>query len=345
MTTEVVPELFENEATTPEKAWWLGVLLGDGNVYFSEATGDYRVSACGSASTTRRWLTLIAPSREPKAFKRSPNTFQAYVNSKVFVEYLQATYGLSGPKAQTLPWIDVPSDVFVHFARGLWDTDGSITIERRRHKKAQGNDIARARFGVDCRAFSEKFRDVLVERLGLPRSTVWRENGSWRFGWFGTHAMKIADWLYRDAPEHLRNEDRIVSYREMCTLRDSLDATACPTCGVPKAPTFKEGYCTKCWWALQPSKAQPKVSKPPRWPVLSEEERAAKKKRQDKEKRDRYYKKLQAHKIEVVCAYCSTTHHVLRPSYEHNIARNGQYICEAYGGYLAGSKSRAPKTS
>jgi len=61
-------------AWSPGSAWWLGVTWGDGNVY--QGYNDNRVSVCGSYSTVRRWLNLIAPHKNPQEFKRSEGTFQ-----------------------------------------------------------------------------------------------------------------------------------------------------------------------------------------------------------------------------------------------------------------------------
>jgi len=60
---------------TPEKAWFLGVLWGDGNVHRNPAHGTYRVSVCGSHSTVMNWIRLLAPHKTPQEFKRSPGTF------------------------------------------------------------------------------------------------------------------------------------------------------------------------------------------------------------------------------------------------------------------------------
>lgn len=57
--------------------------------------------------------------------------------------------------------------------------------------------------------------------------------------------------------------------------------------------------------------------------------------------RERYYERHIAHdKVDVYCDFCKVTHTPLRLTYEKNIARNGSYICERYGGHLAGSKPK-----
>lgn len=52
-----------------------------------------------------------------------------------------------------------------------------------------------------------------------------------------------------------------------------------------------------------------------------------------------YYSKIANDKVEVFCEFCNTTHFVLRRSYENNIKKNGNYICERYGGYIGGKST------
>jgi len=67
-----------------------------------------------------------------------------------------------------------------------------------------------------------------------------------------------------------------------------------------------------------------------------------KKELQKQRRRRRYKEKIANDKVEVWCDYCKTTHNPLRLTYERNIKRNGKYICERYGGHLAGKR---PKVS
>jgi hypothetical protein len=62
---------------------------------------------------------------------------------------------------------------------------------------------------------------------------------------------------------------------------------------------------------------------------------------QRKQIRDRYYQRHIANdKVRVHCDYCNVEHEALRLTYERNVARNGKYVCERYGGYLAGKKPK-----
>jgi hypothetical protein len=226
---------------TPEKAWWWGILLGDGNVYSSR--GDNRVSVCGSASTVRRWLDLIAPWKEPKEFTRSPGTFQGYVHSKELVAWFKER-GICGRKCETIVWPDdLPEALISHFLRGLWDSDGSLSIWDRRAHGKKGNPEAKASFGCMSRTLVEQVRVALV-LAEAPLVAITPSAKMYKVSYGGTSAMRVADYLYVDAPEHLRNDDRVEVYQRMCALRDQLADAAC-ACG---RPVTREGKCQACWW-------------------------------------------------------------------------------------------------
>jgi hypothetical protein len=64
----------------------------------------------------------------------------------------------------------------------------------------------------------------------------------------------------------------------------------------------------------------------------------------DRKKAKKHYDKhIATDTIDVWCDYCKKTHSPLKLTYEKNIERNGQYICEKHGGFIAGSKPKKKK--
>jgi predicted GNAT family N-acyltransferase len=49
---------------------------------------------------------------------------------------------------------------------------------------------------------------------------------------------------------------------------------------------------------------------------------------------------LLTNKVKVYCNFCNAVHEVLKNSYNKNIEKNGQYICEKHGGFIAGSRPK-----
>jgi len=228
---------------TPESAWFFGIFLGDGCVH--RGAKSNRVAVCGSLSTVTQWMDLFAPGKAFSEFKRSKGTYQGYVDSKKLVEYFESRWGLVGPKCENLPWPeDLPADLLVHFMRGLWDSDGSLSIYDRKAHGRQGNPEFKSRFGVKDKQFVERVRSVLERELGLNRVVVSFDKGSWRVSYGGAPAMRVADWIY-GAGTHPVNEDRIEVYQSMCTIRTEIAAYSC-RCG--SSVSYKDGLCCRCWW-------------------------------------------------------------------------------------------------
>lgn len=64
-----------------------------------------------------------------------------------------------------------------------------------------------------------------------------------------------------------------------------------------------------------------------------------KRKAKSRVKSNRHYDNvISQDKVSTYCEYCKTDHQVLRKTYNNNIDRNGRYICEREGGFIAGSK-------
>ena len=67
---------------------------------------------------------------------------------------------------------------------------------------------------------------------------------------------------------------------------------------------------------------------------------AERKKRHINSVKKNYKEKISKDLVEIYCDYCKKVHNPLRLTYEKNIAKNGRYICESYGGFLAGSRPK-----
>ena len=242
---------------TAEKAWWWGILLGDGNVYSSQEHGTHRVTVVGSYSTTRRWLDLKAPYKdhcEIKREHRTVGTYQAYVDSKQLIEWFDKN-AFVGPKAARLPWPeDLPSEHMIPFIRGLWDSDGWLAIFH--HDKGHIPEF-KAGFGVMTPGFVYRLRDELTRLTRLSPPAIYESSGTHKFSYGSSSAEVVADLIYRDAPEHLRNDDRFDVYLQMRKIRAEYDSIMCP-CGV-KAE--RQGFCITCWYKyVYISKVDPSIT-------------------------------------------------------------------------------------
>lgn len=197
----------------------------------------------GSISTATRWLHLIAPGKKPVPIRPAVDTWQAYVDSEPLIDWFRKN-AFVGPKTATVSWPeDLPEEYFIPFLRGLWDTDGSLAIFRREDHLTWIPEF-KSGLGMKPKPIVERARDEISKRLGLHSPVVIWSAEVWKFTYAGQSAKTVADYLYKDSPDHIRNEDRYDIYKQMCEIQEEHDARRCP-CG---KPVEKAWYCTQCWY-------------------------------------------------------------------------------------------------
>lgn len=235
-----------------ERAWWFGVFLGDG---CAPRTGQ-SLQCTGSISTITRWYALVTPD-PPNLYqhKHSPAAFVGVIYSKPLAAWMLSVHGYRGKKSDKLKWPeDLPAAYLAPFIRGLWDSDGCIWLQEAENRKVTGNPARSLIYTSISIPFVERLAVEIERAVGLPAPTLRLSvvpktgNRKAQLAYTGAAAELLADWLYAEAPEHLRNEDRIESYRAMCEIRTQL-AAPCP-CGEPDQ--YTDGLCRTCHEAKQP---------------------------------------------------------------------------------------------
>lgn len=251
-------DLFEHWST--KKAWFLGLMLGDGNVY--QKYGNNRVSIVCNLDTVSKWQTLVSPDSEIQ--QRTPNAWEAYLYSKELTDWF-ATIGIVGEKATNLKFPDwVPEQYMSHFIRGLIDTDGSIRIEKRRKKN--GNNTLNLSFSAKNKDFCTAVRDKNLQYVSVDPVVIINNKKkinnvihTWHsFKFSGAPAMKICEWLYQDSEDAIRGLSRYETYINYVNWQKSF---VCP-CG---QQAWSDYLCQTCWWkkrAEDNPKAPCKCGKP-----------------------------------------------------------------------------------
>lgn len=202
------------ETWNPASAWWMGLLYGDGCVSARQKT--YAVSIAGTELTVRRWLNVIRSDVPVRQHSMSLRTFEGVISSKKLYEFLRDSYGITSPKSASLHWpSSLPDNLTSHFIRGLWDSDGSL---------AERGKYACARYRSSSIEFVDDVRDALCRFADarFMRGSIQRKPGSLPsacLAYVGHSSYAVTDFLYKNAPEHLRNEDRYEAYLRHCEIR------------------------------------------------------------------------------------------------------------------------------
>lgn len=166
-------------------------------------------------------------------------------------------HGYRGKKSDRLQWPeDLPSSCLPHFIRGLWDSDGCIYVQDKAKRKVSGNPTRSLIYTSISVPFVERLATEIHKAIGLPvpmlRIQVVPQTGNRRsqLVYTGAQAHTLADWLYKEAPEHIRNEDRIGAYCAMLETRAQMTASC--ACGAPE--TYGDGKCRSCYEGGRPKR-------------------------------------------------------------------------------------------
>jgi hypothetical protein len=184
---------------TPDTAWVLGLIYGDGHVQRIEGV-QYGVHLAGTEQVCAAASAVVGHGGTPKRIQ-DLNVWRVGWHSKTLVESL-LRHGLSGgSKATTMTFPEVPDVLLSHFVRGLWDSDGSWQV--------RGAGF-RGSYYTASRLFAESLYDVLRERGWDPRLYERHPelNGKVFTGWCvylkTADSRALAAWLYKNSASAIR---------------------------------------------------------------------------------------------------------------------------------------------
>jgi hypothetical protein len=230
---------------TAEKAWWLGATMGDG--HSDNRKGDREITfTSGDLDLVSKWARLAEVEDRVK-IRASQKYWTASFGDIRLTEWL-AGYGMAGRKGTKLIWpVDMPEELVVHFARGLWDTDGHIgKLANRAHKV----DAIRVCFVNKSPAMAEgliKFFPSLMRSVQIIKKGpyVGYEYAEARAS--GKRAVEFVKEVYLNAPEHLRCDRKYKTAVDFLAWLEANSKT-CSSCDRPVIGDRKCKHCVRKKW-------------------------------------------------------------------------------------------------
>jgi len=185
---------FEN-IDTPDKAYILGFLLGDGNI----SKGGFRLSI-HIHQQDREVLEYVKYQLKTDASIRKDMNrgvmIILYVSSYKLVKDL-AKFGMVPQKTHIVKLPKIDQNLYSHLIRGLFDADGCISVRDRKDTRSAKACTCTIRGNGEA---LEKVSKVVFEQTGVFRE-VHNYDGCSRYHLSGRYQItKFAQWLYQDAP-------------------------------------------------------------------------------------------------------------------------------------------------
>ena len=203
---------FFKEINSEEKAYWLGFIYADGNIY----KNTIQISlAQKDIELLEKFKTNISSSHPIFHIKKT-NSVRLAIYSPDLCRQLSVlgcmerkTFLIRFPNESA-----VPEKFSSHFMRGYFDGDGCVIEKNKRFSI------------ISCREFIEKFLEKLNEKTGLNKTTLIKNSVSnvFSFSYSGKFNLtKIYDFLYKDATIFLNRKRDIflnIPRAKFKTLKD-----------------------------------------------------------------------------------------------------------------------------
>lgn len=200
-------EMYFNQITNPEKAYWLGFLYADGCVHTNNFEISINITDKEQVEKFRQAIGAInhkITETKDTRWKNAKNLYQFSIKDKQLHSDL-IKWGCIPNKTFLINKIpNIPKDYISHFIRGYFDGDGSLHW-------LQGTNNYRISFTCGSKNF---LQDILKE-LGLFNISIQKQNSSntYQVQIAGRHQVeKILNYLYKDSTERMRLDRKYESY-------------------------------------------------------------------------------------------------------------------------------------
>jgi len=181
---------------TPEKAWLLGLIYGDGSLCNDGRKISITSGDCGVIDNISHLfgdsLSISSPT----------STYQVIVlHSGRLWKELNGNFALVPNKSRLLCYPELPDELKPHFVRGLLDSDGCWKTDTRNPQQKLVFSFVSL-----TREFVESLRADFIKYVGVsPKRTV-LEGSGFTLLYSNRDAIRIGHWVYADSNSRNRCE-------------------------------------------------------------------------------------------------------------------------------------------
>lgn len=195
---------------TPEKAYWIGWLISDGNI---DEDGTISISL---KSSDEDILHLLEKDLGVENKVRPVNNYMKFaLGSKMMYEDL-VSKTITPHKSFTVELPQIDPNLHPHLLRGLFDGDGGISVYKGTHHNSKGK--VRTQFHQEfsfCGNIKvvSRIKQILDEAIpNLTKKKIEPESSIFRIRWGKKEDIKLLyDYLYQDCGDHFlkRKKDKL----------------------------------------------------------------------------------------------------------------------------------------
>lgn len=191
-------EYYFEKIDTKDKAYFLGLLIADGNKYKNTVRIELQEKDKSILELFKKYieykgnLTYIAPRKN----KKSNALYNITLHSKIFSKHAEKA-GIVSNKTFKTTFPNIPEEFHSHFIRGYFDGDGSIWL----------NNIKQDTWGFNITGniiLIDKIKEVLVKNCLIfsPKTHKKGDKGVGTFCSAGNKQVsRIREYLYKDCDD------------------------------------------------------------------------------------------------------------------------------------------------
>jgi hypothetical protein len=191
-----------DEINTKEKAYWLGMIVADGNVYDNTLNLGLQKSDIRHVYKFRQ----IFHSNHP--IKKYGNSYVCQIHSKSLVKSLKK-YNIIPNKCKIITMPKLSVDFESHFWRGVFDGDGTIGFRKR-------NQYQNWYIALVGNKFLLKQFEKFVKNICETKASVRKKNTAHSFSVNGNLlTLQLADVIYDNSNFDIRLSRKYKKYEQM----------------------------------------------------------------------------------------------------------------------------------
>ena len=187
---------------TEEKAYWLGFLYADGNVYHHNESWRIELTLQESdLSHLKKFASFISFKEAPK-YRSKTKAYRVMFGSRIMAEQL-INKGCVEKKSLILKfpiYEIVPKNLMRHFIRGYFDGDGCITLRHTTSKEVP----------VASMLGTKEFLSDLLTEIGNESKVIKKEHNNdintYCVRFKTEEGFKFLDYMYKDASIYLQRK-------------------------------------------------------------------------------------------------------------------------------------------